>query len=363
MTNEDLGYRRSSADDVPGAVRVAAVGALVLAVLLVAGLTWAKWLPYADKVHTLAGTRAWDGTSALEAGGTAPSLSAAWAFATAYTSAVWKALLVSLLVAAGLDALVSRRWLVQVLSRRGPWRQATAGGLAALPTMMCTCCTAPIAVTMRRAGVPLPAAVAYWLGNPLLNPAVLVFLFLVAPWEWGVTRLLVGVALAIGASAVVGRLGDRRSGQAPDALLPYEEDGPPSLVQLPGRFLRSLLRLGVVLVPEYAVVVLLVGAFSGWLSQFASLTDHVGVLAVVVAAVIGTLLVVPTGGEIPVLLGLSALGAGSGMLGVLLVTLPALSLPSMVMVARALSVRVTALLAGAVAGGGLVAGLLLTVLT
>jgi uncharacterized membrane protein YraQ (UPF0718 family) len=204
--------------------------------------------------------------------------------------------------------------------------------------------------------------VAYWLGNPLLNPAVLVFLFLVAPWEWGVTRLLVGVALAIGASAVVGRLGDRRSGRAPDALLPDEEDAPPTLRQLPGRFLRSLLRLGLVLVPEYAVVVLLVGAFSGWLSQFASLSDHVGVLAVVVAAVIGTLLVVPTGGEIPVLLGLSALGAGSGMLGVLLVTLPALSLPSMVMVARSLSVRVTALLAGAVAGGGLLAGLLLTVL-
>jgi uncharacterized membrane protein YraQ (UPF0718 family) len=362
MSNEAAAGRRSSDEDLPTTVRVAAVGALVLAVLLVAGLAWAKWLPYADKVHTMSGTRAWDGTSALEAGGTAPSLAAAWAFATAYTAAVWKALVVSLLVAAGLDALVSRRWLVRVLSRRGPWRQAAAGGLASLPTMMCTCCTAPIAITMRRAGVPLPAAVAYWLGNPLLNPAVLVFLFLVAPWQWGVTRLLVGAALAIGASAVVGGLGDRRSGQAPDGLLPDEEEEPPRLAQLPGRFLRSLLRLGLVLVPEYAVVVLLVGAFSGWLSQFADLPDHVGLLAVLVAAVVGTLLVVPTGGEIPVLVGLSALGAGSGMLGVLLVTLPALSLPSMVMVARALSVRVTALLAGAVAVGGLAAGLLLTVL-
>ena len=167
------------------------------------------------------------------------------------------------------------------------------------------------------------------------------------------------MALAIGASAVVGSLGDRRSGSAPDALLPDEEEEAPRLGQLPGRFLRSLLRLALVLVPEYAVVVLLVGAFSGWLSQFAGLSDHLGLLAVVVAAVIGTLLVVPTGGEIPVLLGLSALGAGSGMLGVLLVTLPALSLPSMVMVARALSVRVTALLAAAVAGGGLLAGLVL----
>lgn len=339
------------------------VGALVVALLLVAGLTWAKWLPYADKVHVMAGTRAWDGTSALEVGGTTPSLAAGWAFAVAYTTAVWKALVVSLVVAAGLDALVSRRWLVRVPAREGRWRQATAGGLASLPTMMCTCCTAPIAVTMRRAGVPLPAAAAYWLGNPLLNPALLVFLLLAAPWEWGVTRLLVGLALAVGASAVVGALADRgRTGRAPESVLPEDQESPPRPAQLPGRFLRSLLRLALVLVPEYAVVVLLVGAFSGWLSQFAALSDNLGVLALLVAAVVGTLLVVPTGGEIPVLLGLSALGAGSGMLGVLLVTLPALSLPSMVMVARALSVRVTALLAGAVAGGGLVGGVLLTVL-
>jgi hypothetical protein len=35
--------------------------------------------------------------------------------------------------------------------------------------------------------------VAYWLGNPLLNPAELVFLALVAPWPWTVTRLVVAV--------------------------------------------------------------------------------------------------------------------------------------------------------------------------
>jgi uncharacterized membrane protein YraQ (UPF0718 family) len=47
--------------------------------------------------------------------------------------------------------------------------------------------------------------------------------------------------------------------------------------------------------------------------------------------------VIPAAGEIPILLGLAAAGAGTGILGVLLITLPAISLPSMVMVVRSLS--------------------------
>jgi uncharacterized membrane protein YraQ (UPF0718 family) len=127
-------------------------------------------------------------------------------------------------------------------------------------------------------------------------------------------------------------------------------------------YLRSLFRLAVVLIPEYAVVVLIVGGLSGWASQFDGVTERLGLMGVLVAASAGALLVLPTGGEIPVLLGLSALGAGSGLLGALLITLPALSLPSLVMVARALSPRVAAVSAAAVVAGGLVAGGLLTAL-
>jgi uncharacterized protein len=358
---------------VPRGLAPAAVGAAVVAMTLVAGLAWAKWLPYTDKATTMLGTGEWDGSAVLDAGGTAPSLSGAWTFLVTYTEAVWAALLVSLLVAAGIDALLSRRWLQRFLGSGGRWRQAGTGALASLPSMMCTCCTAPITVTLRRAGVPRPAVLAHWLGNPLLNPAVLVFLFLVGPWEWGVTRLLVGLVVVLGAGALIGALADR--GTAVDSTIRTatdEAEPPATLSQLPGRFVRSLWRLSRILVPEYALVVLLVGAFSGWLSQFAEMSDGLGLFAemsdglglfaVLVAAVIGALLVVPTGGEIPVLVALSAVGVGAGLLGVLLVTLPALSLPSMAMVARVLSVRATVLTAGAVVAGGLLAGVLLTVL-
>jgi uncharacterized membrane protein YraQ (UPF0718 family) len=107
-------------------------------------------------------------------------------------------------------------------------------------------------------------------------------------------------------------------------------------------------------------VVFLVGLVGAPLGR---VLGHGGAVAVLVAAAVGVLLVLPTAGEIPILLGLAAVGASPGVLGALLLVLPALSLPSMVMVGRALTWRVTAAAAGATALVGVLAGGLLTLLT
>jgi uncharacterized protein len=133
--------------------------------------------------------------------GDPPSWQAGTTFASAYVQAVWKALVAALLISAAVQSLVPRRWLLRVLNRRGRVASAVAGGLCSTPSMMCTCCTAPVAVTLRRSGVSTAAALAYWLGNPLLNPAVLVFLVFVAPWQWTATRVVVGVLIVVGGSA------------------------------------------------------------------------------------------------------------------------------------------------------------------
>lgn len=128
------------------------------------------------------------------------------------------------------------------------------------------------------------------------------------------------------------------------------------------RFLSTLLRTAAVLIPEYRLVVLLVGTFSGWLFPLAGTGRSWGVLAALVAVVLGTLLVIPTAGEIPLTQGMSLAGFGSAVIGALLITLPAISLPSMVMVGRALTWRVTLATAGVVAAGGAVAAVLLPAL-
>jgi len=80
-------------------------------------------------------------------------------------------------------------------------------------------------------------------------------------------------------------------------------------------------RLTVVLVPEYLVVVFLVGALRGWLFPFDGGATDWAVLTVIGAAIVGTVVVIPTAGEIPILTGLAAAGAGAGLLGAALLAI------------------------------------------
>lgn len=356
---------RAETDDLRRRLVVGLVGAALLVALLVVGLSWAKWLPYLDKTTSLSDTGAWDGAAIFDTATTASSpWAAGWDFTVAYFTAVWRALVVAVLVAAAVDALIPRRWLLAALGRRTAVSQSLVGGIVSMPSMMCTCCSAPVARSLRQRGTPVAGCIAYWVGNPVLNPAVLVFLLLVLPWQYAVVRLLVGVVVVVGAGVAVSRFLERRQVAAAVAdvdAAPDDDAG--SLREMPGRYLRSLTRFTVVLVPEYVVAVFAVGMVSGPLSNFDGITQQLGVVAVLLVAVVATALVVPTGGEIPVIAAVTAAGATAGVGGVLLIALPALSLPSMLMVGRSFGWRATGLTAGVVVVGSLAAGGMLAVLS
>jgi uncharacterized membrane protein YraQ (UPF0718 family) len=344
--------------------RLEAAGLLGFAAIFALALDWAKWTPYLHKLEGIRETHVWPGHDILAKAGSAeaaPSLHGAWSFTTAYANSVWMALVAALLVSAAIEALIPRRWLLRVVSRRTHTSASLAGGLLALPSLMCTCCTAPVAATLRRNGAPTSAVLAYWLGNPVLNPAVLAFLALVAPWQWVVTRIVAGVVLVVGMSALIARYVDApapRSAESPAPPCP-----PYSLARAPLRFVRALARLSVTLLPEYVAAVFLVGLFRGWLFPLNGGAAHWGFAAVVVAAILGTLVVLPTGGEIPIVQALALAGVAAGVQGALLISLPAISLVSMAMVVRVLSLRVTLAAAASVAVVALGAGALLAVLT
>ena len=339
------------------------VGLVGFASVFVAAVNWAKWTPYFHKLQGIVRARTWPGHDMLAKAGaahSAPSFHAAWTFTVDYANDVWPGFLAALLVAAALEALVPRRWLLQALARRTDARSSLAGGLAALPSLMCTCCSAPLTVALRRNGAPTSAVLAYWFGNPVLNPAVLAFLALVAPWQWVATRAIAGVVLVFGVSVLVARLTARDDdGEKPldlEALPEYR------LQAAPYRFLRAFARLAATLVPVYAVVVFGFALFRGWLFPFDGSAAHWGILAVVAAALLGTLVVLPTGGEIPIVQGLALAGVAAGVQGALLIALPAISVVSMAMVARELSVRVTVAAAAGVAATSVGAGVLLALL-
>ncbi|MFB9378803.1 permease [Kineococcus gynurae] len=345
----------------PTPTRTVVAGVAAFGLAVIALLTWSKWAPYLLRTEELSASGAWSGSSLLATAGveagSGPSLAAGWAFTVAYGTAVWKAVVAGLVIAAGIQSLVPRGALLRLL-RRGPWGSAARGGLVATPSMMCSCCTAPVANALQRSGVPTAGVVAYWLGNPLLNPAVLVFMLLVAPWQWAAVRLVVGVVLVVGGAVLVARLTRRRSPPGALAAVGADAQGPSHR-----GFFATLVRTALVIVPEYLVVVFVVGVFSGWLFPLGESARSWGVLALLVAVVLGTLMVIPTAGEIPFAQGLAVAGFGPAVVGALLIVLPAVSVPSAVMTGRALGWRVVGLTMLVVGAGGLLAGALLALTT
>jgi uncharacterized protein len=346
-------------------------GTLGFVAVAAAVLTWAKWYPYWHKIPAVAGSRTLGKSILNEAAGTppAPSWRAALGYAIDYGRAIWPALVAGFLIAAAVEAfLPARRLLALFRTEKGPVAGTVSGGLLSLPSMMCTCCAAPVAVGIRRRGVPVSSALAYWLGNPVLNPAALVFMAIVLPWQFLTVRLVTGVALVFGVTLVVGRLAGVGRTVTDPALQPDEAAACPvpeaSNVATAGRrFVMALGRLSIWLLPEYLVVVLLLGGLRGWLFPAGDGLARWGLVAVLLFAVVGTLFMIPTAGEIPIIQGLLAAGVGVGPVGALVLTLPALSLPSMLMVRRAFPTRVIVASGLVVAAMGVLGAGLLVLLT
>ncbi len=210
---------------------------------------------------------------------------------------------------------------------------------------------------LRKCRASVGAALAYWLGNPILNPATMVFMGFVLGWQWTALRLVVGVILVFGMAYLANRFvgATELSGEVEESLVTQlKTDGNGSLWR---RWLRELWQMSARLLPEYALIVIVLGAARAWL--FPQVTADVGnhALWIVGMAIAGTLFVIPTAGEIPIVQTLMSFGMGAGPAGALLTTLPPLSLPSIVMLSRTFSYRVLLFITLAVIVLGVVTGL------
>jgi hypothetical protein len=328
----------------------------MFAAVAIAGLIYVKWLPYWDKAFVAAAQHS-IGKSILmgeAARAPAPSWDAALAYALAYGKAIWKAMVLGLLLGSGVQALLPADWVARLLGGKG-FRGALAGGLVALPGMMCTCCAAPVVVGLRRQQASPGAAVAFWLGNSVLNPATLVFMGFVLGWRWTALRFVLGVLMVFGLGYLANRMSSPREAQAAEAslaaLVAAPQEGPFR------RWLTLLGRMTLRLVPEYVVLVLLLGAARAWLFPAIGpqIGDHLGWIVAFAAA--GMLFVIPTAGEVPIIQAMLSLGLGAGPAGALLMTLPPISLPSLAMVSRSFPPRILAAVGGAVVLFGVAGGL------
>jgi uncharacterized membrane protein YraQ (UPF0718 family) len=94
--------------------------------------------------------------------------------------------------------------------------------------MMCTCCAAPVVIGLRERRASAGAAISFWLGNSILNPATLVFMGFVLGWNWTALRLVLGTLMVFGLGYLVNRMVTPREAEAADRRLAELLDSTPA---------------------------------------------------------------------------------------------------------------------------------------
>ena len=324
--------------------------------LLVAciGLYYVKWSPYYLKAFAAADSHS-IGASILNDEQSAP-VAAALAYAKVYFLAIWKAAVLAVILGSLLQVLIPRDWLLRLFGRAG-FGSTLRGGLFALPGMMCSCCAAPVAAGMRRQNVSVGAALAFWIANPVLNPATLVFMGFVLGWGFSALRLVVGIVLVLGVSLVAQRIS--RPEQVPPAALAAVADASGADAQpFLSRWGRTLWQLFWSTIPIYVLAVLLLGAARVWLFPHVDGAMANSIWWLIPLAIVGTLFVIPTAAEIPIVQTMMALGMGTGPAVALLMTLPSISLPSLLMLRKDFDTRVLVTVAVLTVVIGILSGLI-----
>ncbi|EES6265650.1 permease [Escherichia coli] len=288
--------------------------------VVIAGLWYVKWEPYYGKAFTAAETHS-IGKSILAQADANP-WQAALDYAMIYFLAVWKAAVLGVILGSLIQVLIPRDWLLRTLGQ-SRFRGTLLGTLFSLPGMMCTCCAAPVAAGMRRQQVSMGGALAFWMGNPVLNPATLV-------QKW--VR------------------------ETPQTQAPVEIDIPEAQGGFFSRWGRALWTLFWSTIPVYILAVLVLGAARVWLFPHADGAVDNSLMWVVAMAVAGCLFVIPTAAEIPIVQTMMLAGMGTAPALALLMTLPAVSLPSLIMLRKAFPAKALWLTGAMVAVSGVIVG-------
>lgn len=271
-----------------------------------------------------------------------------------------------LLAGAAAGAFAPTDRLRGVLTRRGALG-AGVGGVLGLPLMMCSACSAPVSLGFRRSGATVETSLGVIVGSALFNPIGVVAMFAALPVQMGVARVLFGALALFVLAPLAARWSSARAASDQACDLPAlivdakperPESWPAAIAAAIREWLRNSAMVAWRLGPLMLAATLLVGVvFTVVPPQTLSDRETLGLVTLLLAAAVGTLLQTPALFEIPLALGLLYLGLGTGPATAVLLAAPAPGLITLAITRRELGWRPPAVLMGGTLLAGIVGGL------
>lgn len=263
---------------------------------------------------------------------------------------VWHATLLGILIGAlFLVLLCTSQRLKRTYGLTG-FRAHLLGGASAVAYPFCSCCAGPLGASLYRGGASLESTLSLAVGAPLLNITTLFLATTLLPADFALLRIVGAVLLTVFGTWLVTRAvrerppvvvsaSQQRSLRLLERLIQpfaFERVAAAHPVETPSDLVRAWLRtawaIGRVAVPTLFIA----AAVIGWVAPILlSLGGGNDLATVVIAALLGVLFMVPTWTELAIAGPLIQQGL-TGPAAALLLALPAVSLPSLVILGAAL---------------------------
>lgn len=249
-----------------------------------------------------------------------------------------------------------------LLAGRGEGGANVLAALLGIVTPFCSCSAVPLFIGFVQAGVPLGVTFSFLISAPMVNEVALTLLFGLFGWKVALLYLGLGLAVAMVAGWIIGRLKMEGSLEEWVSQMPkYSAEMAFQQLTLGERvaFGFDSVRQIVGRVWPYILVGIAIGAaIHGYVPEafMASFMGKEAWWSVPLSVLLGVPMYSNAAGIIPVVQALLAKGAALGTVLAFMMSVIALSLPEMIILRKVLKPRLIATFVGVVALGILLVG-------
>ena len=248
----------------------------------------------------------------------------------------------------------------RILGRFTGWKAYTLSALLGTVTPFCSCSSIPLFIGFTAAGLPLGATFSFLISSPLVDLGSLLLLSSIFGFPTAILYVAVGLVLAVIGGSLINRFGREEDIEGFIRSIQIQESAETTMTKRERvEYAKVQVKATVHKVFWYIIIGVGIGAvIHNWIpsSLILAVLGSSNPFSVIIAAVVGIPMYADIFGTLPIAEALWAKGVGLGTILAFMMGVTALSLPSLIMLRKAVKPRLLALFFGIVTVGIILIG-------
>lgn len=248
----------------------------------------------------------------------------------------------------------------RILGRFTGWKAYTLSALLGTVTPFCSCSSIPLFIGFTAAGLPLGATFSFLISSPLVDLGSLLLLSSIFGFPTAILYVAVGLVLAVIGGSMINRFGREEDIEGFIRSIQIQESAETTMTKRERvEYAKGQVKATVHKVFWYIIIGVGIGAvIHNWIpsSLILAVLGSSNPFSVIIAAVVGIPMYADIFGTLPIAEALWAKGVGLGTILAFMMGVTALSLPSLIMLRKAVKPRLLALFIGIVTVGIILIG-------